>query len=129
MKTLVCGGRAYGGATPYAAYNHISAVLDAIHQETPITLLISGGAPGVDSLCEAWAKARGVDMHIYVARWKTEGRSAGPRRNQRVLDVEHKPDDLIKLCVAFDGGAGTADMVSRVRENCIRLLLPDQHRS
>lgn len=43
-------------------------------------------------------------------RSATNGKAAGPIRNQRMLD-EGKPD----LVVAFPGGRGTADMVRRAK--------------
>jgi hypothetical protein len=46
------------------------------------------------------------------------GRAAGPIRNQAILD-EGKPD----LVVAFPGGRGTTDMVSRVQNARIEVLL------
>jgi len=47
----------------------------------------------------------------YPADWETYGRAAGPIRNQKMLDSEQ-----INLCVAFPGGAGTADMVARCKK-------------
>jgi hypothetical protein len=40
-----------------------------------------------------------------------QGKAAGPIRNQRMID-EGKPD----LVIAFPGGRGTADMVSRAKK-------------
>jgi hypothetical protein len=45
-----------------------------------------------------------------MADWEKLGRSAGPIRNQAMLD-EGRPD----LVVAFPGHHGTADMVRRAR--------------
>ena len=53
----------------------------------------------------------------YPADWKKYGKSAGPLRNQRMID-EGKPD----LVVAFPGGVGTADMISRAKAYNISVL-------
>jgi acyl-CoA synthetase (NDP forming) len=47
----------------------------------------------------------------FPANWKKHGKSAGPIRNQLMLDVG-KPD----LVIAFPGGSGTADMIRRARK-------------
>ena len=102
QRVLVCGGR------DYVDRQSLYQVLDAAHSANPIELLIAGGAAGADLLAADWADYRGVKKLIFVADWENEGRSAGPKRNQRMLD-EGKPD----MVVAFPGGAGTADMRKR----------------
>lgn len=74
------------------------------------TLIISGGAPGVDSLAIDWAGYRSVPHKTYYADWEKHRRAAGPIRNQQMLD-EGKPH----LVVAFLGGTGTADMLRRAK--------------
>lgn len=58
-------------------------------------LLITGGAKGADDHARAWAVDRKVDHLIMYAKWDTEGKSAGPNRNERML--KQKP----KLVLAF----------------------------
>ena len=103
MVVLVCGGRGYINKT------RVYETLDIIHSgETPITLLIEGGAAGADLLGKQWAVERKVPVKTYKADWLRLGNGAGFVRNQQMLD-EGKPD----LVVAFSGGRGTADMVRR----------------
>lgn len=103
MKVLVCGGR------DYSDREALERALDRIHAETPITCLIEGGAMGADYLACVWSAKRQIEGHRrFSADWVMHGRSAGPIRNQRMLD-EGKPD----LVVAFPGGRGTADMIRR----------------
>jgi hypothetical protein len=76
-----------------------------------VSVLIEGGAPGADSLANAWAKKRGVPFRTFPAKWLLYGRKrAGPIRNQQMLD-EGVPDCV----VAFPGWIGTADMMRRAR--------------
>ena len=105
MRVLARGGR------EFANRQMLSEALNRLHQERDITLIISGGARGADTMAEWWAKAEGVPCDVYQADWVGLGRKAGPIRNQHMLDVG-KPD----LVVAFPGGRGTADMVRRGRE-------------
>lgn len=99
---LVCGGR------DYADREHVFRVLDREHGGLPIDLLVHGGASGADALAAEWAAQAGVPAKAYPANWKAEGRAAGPKRNQRMLD-EARPE----LVIAFPGGRGTDDMVKR----------------
>jgi hypothetical protein len=98
---LVCGGRAYSNLT------HMTKVLDSFHEQSPIGLLVQGGAQGADFYAASWARRRLVNCLTIPAQWNKLGRAAGPRRNLDMLDW--KPDYVI----AFPGGIGTADMVRK----------------
>lgn len=99
MKVIVCGGRDYRDHTV------IKGVIDALPEGA---IVIHGGAPGADKLAAKAAWERGLDVREYPAEWLKLGRSAGPIRNQQMLEVE-SPD----LVIAFPGGRGTDDMVGR----------------
>jgi hypothetical protein len=103
MRVIVCGGRDYADAA------HINRTLDAIHGETPITVLIHGDASGADRLAGEWGQRAFPAVHVAAipANWKEHGRAAGPLRNRKML--RFAPD----LVVAFPGGRGTADMVKQ----------------
>lgn len=111
LRVLVCGGR------EYADYDHVCAVLDAIHVKEPgIHAIIHGNARGADKLAHRWALDRGVGGWACPANWARDGKKAGPLRNQRMLG--HSPD----LVVAFPGGAGTRDMIKRAELAGVRVL-------
>jgi len=101
VRVLVCGGR------DYRAREQLFQVLDELHAERGIELLIHGGAKGADSLAQDWCARRQVTCQIHRADWTTHGRSAGPIRNKEML-AKGRPD----LVVAFPGGRGTASMVA-----------------
>jgi hypothetical protein len=101
-RVLVCGGR------DYSNQDALFAKLDEIDEKRNITLIISGCAHGADSLAIQWTRKLDLLVAFFPADWKRYGKSAGPIRNQRMID-EGKPD----LVVAFPGGVGTADMVRR----------------
>lgn len=104
MKILVCGGRDYDNE------HRVGAILNAAVKRLGMSELIHGGARGADALADAWARRQGFPVTVFPADWKAEGRAAGPRRNQRMLD-EGKPQAVI----AFAGGRGTADMIQRAK--------------
>jgi hypothetical protein len=103
---------------------------DEIDRLAP-TVIIHGAGRGADEIAMRYAVGRGVNVEAYPARWDLEGRSAGPRRNARMLAFG-KPDKAIafgdlyredlfrdgKTCPLGDieGAAltGTGDMVSRL---------------
>jgi len=108
MRILVCGGRTFADAA------FVDEVLSIALEDHPDLVIGAGYDPndpkfqGADQLAVEWAKAHGVPGFCYPAFWKQDGRSAGPRRNQRQLE-KFKPD----IVVALPGGDGTADMVER----------------
>ena len=100
MRIIVTGGR---------TYNDVELIARTLMTQTTCEdVIIHGGAMGLDHYASQWAKEHGREVVEYKAEWLRYGRSAGPRRNQRMLD-DGKPDCVI----AFPGGVGTADMVSR----------------
>jgi len=72
--------------------------------------VVSGGAKGVDSWAELYARERGLDVIIFKPDWNQHGRRAGMLRNH----------DIVENCdrmVAFwsDSSTGTANSISRAR--------------
>lgn len=127
MRVVVCGGRKYSNT--YAVMRE----LDALHEQTPITELMEGGAQGADALAMHWAMSRPEIRHHQcradwgdlsypdaVIRTRPDGSQydarAGHRRN--AMMVAWKPD----LLVAFPGGGGTADMIRQAEIAGIKII-------
>ncbi len=122
MIILVCGGRDYSDRAKLAhELSHLEHKMGK-----PFRGLIHGAAKGADTLAKEWQEARiaivrtkgdaiGLPKDMwsagYPADWATNGKAAGPIRNQHMLDS----NPGIELVVAFPGGKGTADMVRRAR--------------
>ena len=104
MRVLVCGGR------DYADRAAVFGALDAVRQRTSPGALqvIQGGAGGADALARAWCRIMRVPCVTEPAEWERHRKAAGPIRNQKMIDT-YAPE----LVLAFPGGRGTADMVSR----------------
>lgn len=80
--------------------------LDLIHKEIEISLIVSGGARGVDSIAVLWAKDRKIPFKEYKAKWddlnapgaiiKTNSYGnkynamAGMQRNSLIIDTAEK---------------------------------------
>jgi predicted Rossmann-fold nucleotide-binding protein len=102
-RLIVCGGRDYNHRE--IVYSYLDGALEKLGD---CLVVISGGAPGADTLAEEWARENDVPVRVFKADWKTHGRRAGPIRNQRMLE-EGQPN----MVLAFPGGKGTEDMISR----------------
>lgn len=111
MRVAVSGGRDYNEQLV------VWTTLDAVHTKHGITLLIHGACHvgGADILAEDWAKSRQVDYLGVPAKWKRDGKSAGPIRNTYMLKT-FQPE----LLVRFPGGLGTAHCQSEAE----RLNIP-----
>lgn len=101
MRVIVCGGRNY-------ADSH--AVLAALEPyAVPGATIIHGGASGADALANDAALLLGIPLEVWPADWREQGKGAGPRRNQRMVDAG------ADCVLAFAGGRGTADCCRRAR--------------
>ena len=108
-RVLICGTRDWTMAR--AMLREINAFVDALPLDT---IVIHGDATGVDNLADCRAKRRGLSRWAFPAWWDLLGRSAGPRRNQRMLD-EAKPDRVVAFHPQIESSGGTKDMVGRAR--------------
>lgn len=102
-KVIVTGSRIY------LNWHHVWEVLDDINPD----LVIQGGANGVDTAAEDWAKRQQRDYHTFSARWRTSVgyiKSAGHVRNGRMLDAYHGVP-----VIAFPAGEakGTRDCIQQ----------------
>jgi hypothetical protein len=107
-RILVCGGREYANRT------RVYQILDAVKVKYPELLIIQGDCRGADRMAGDWATSRKVPMEVYPALWEQHGKSAGPKRNQQMLDTG------IDAGIAFHSNIaesrGTADMVRRLKK-------------
>lgn len=117
MKVLVCGGR------DFSDYNFLVKILDQFHKSIgPFTEVIHGGARGADTLAGLWANLNSIVCTVYPADWDAHGRSAGSIRNAEMLE-KGKPDFVI----AFPGGRGTQDMISKTYKAGIGFVEVSKH--
>ena len=110
MKTIIAGCRAITDPL----------VLRMAIRECPwrITEVVTGGAQGVDSLAEAWARRNRVPVTVVPADWARHGRAAGPIRNrQMALTARH-------LLAIWNGKSrGTEDMIRQARKLRLRIFV------
>lgn len=115
MRVLVFGGR------DYKRKAKALRTLSEVHKETPITVIIEGGATGADYYAKIWAGLRNIAVEEYRADWDNMqavivvprlnrfgdfyNAAAGNLRNVKMMRESH-PD----MAIEFPGGKGTADM-------------------
>jgi len=76
----------------------------------PSTMIVSGGARGVDRTAERAAKSRGLQTMVFLADWNTYGKRAGYIRNEQIID---NADEVVAF---WDGKSpGTADTIRKAR--------------
>ena len=109
MKVLICGGRDY---TDWETFQEKMNIL-----ELEITEIAHGDARGADSLADDYAWLHGIPCTRFPAEWKKHGNLAGPIRNAKMLK-EFQPD----IVVAFPGGRGTGDMITRAMKAGVRVI-------
>jgi hypothetical protein len=122
MKILVTGDR---------KWDDIPRVVEELERFPSGTVLIHGACVGADTICAAVAEQLHFEVRAYPADWDTFRKAAGPIRNQQMLDLEHRADEPIDLCLAFhnelDKSRGTLDMLRRVDKAKIAWKLNESH--
>lgn len=87
MKLLVTGSRTIQSAH---AIEFVNTVLDKLHASSPVTVLISGNAQGIDRIAEEWADARKIPIETFIPAWHIYGRGAGVVRNAEMIETADK---------------------------------------
>lgn len=92
------------------------------------TIIVHGACPtGADAMAEKLAKKYGFPIRRYPAEWELEGKSAGPKRNAKMIREEHRSGDPIHQALAFtvdlSRSRGTKDCVERARKAGIKVTV------
>ena len=111
MRTIVAGSR---DITDYA---EVSQAIRA--SGLGITLVVSGGAPGVDRLGERWAFEHEIPIERFPADWNAYGRAAGAIRNEQMAE---NAEALVAIMLR-SGTRGTQDMIKRARARGLKVFV------
>ena len=118
MRVLVTGGREYNNM------RRVFDALDKVHDSVGVTEVVHGACcdkmgnlKGADGLSEKWAISRQLPYRGFPARWKKFGPSAGPKRNQQMIN-EIRPD----IVLAFPGGKGTKGCADYAESKGIKVV-------
>lgn len=107
MRVLFFGSRDWHEQGPI-----YGALVDLQREYLNDLVVITGGARGADAISDYLARRLGIATEVYPADWRQYGRSAGPIRNQGMLDtgidaafgfrygkVSKGTDDMLHRCV------------------------------
>jgi YspA, cpYpsA-related SLOG family len=110
MKTIIAGGRTI---TDYSLVSTALAESGFIPTE-----IVSGMAPGVDTLAVQYATQHNLPLKEFPANWSLYGRSAGPRRNRQMAEYA---DALIAV---WDGESrGTKNMIEEATKRNLQVYV------
>lgn len=113
FKVCICGCRDF---TNYDFFKEKCLFL--LKNHLPNVIIISGGAKGVDTLAERFAKELNLQNDIYKADWGKYGKSAGPKRN---LEMVKNADGVIAFWDFKSRGTKTTIQFSK--ENNVNLKI------
>ena len=110
MKTIIAGGR---NITNY------SLLLSAIGEsEFEITEVVSGMAPGVDTLAIQYSQENNLPLAEFHADWNQYKRAAGPIRNREMANYGEA------LIAIWDGESrGTKNMIEEATKRGLRVYV------
>ena len=99
-------------------YPRLGLVRDFV-QSLPVgSVIISGGAPGVDQAAEDAAKSTGLELIVFPADWDGLGRKAGPIRNSQIVEAADR------LVAFWDGiSRGTQDSIRKAELRGIPVIV------
>ena len=108
MKVIIAGGRDFD--------DYLLLLQAVVKADFGITEVVSGGAPGADTLGELFARDLDLLLKRFPADWKRLGRAAGPIRNGEMAQYA---DALIAM---WDGvSTGTANMIKQATERGLKV--------
>lgn len=81
MKVAIVGSRDFGSLDMVVAY---------VHSLPADTIVVTGGARGVDRCAENMARAREMTVQVFPADWTRHGKGAGFRRNAQIVGYADK---------------------------------------
>ncbi|MBO5996325.1 MAG: DUF2493 domain-containing protein, partial [Acetobacter sp.] len=96
----------------------ILSVMFQNKMKTNNVIIVSGHAPGADTLGEKFAADHNLQCELHPADWNRHGRAAGPIRNEKMAEVS---DALIAF---WDGKSrGTRSMIEIARRKGLQVAV------
>ena len=117
------------GSRKFNDYKKMLTVLDdlgihLINSIDPVEI-ISGHAPGADSLGERFAKAYKYPLKLFPADWEKYGKSAGPIRNEQMAEYAAKADRGILIAFSIGESFGTRSMIRLAKQYGLEIEVVD----
>jgi len=114
VKTIIAGSRTI------TDWQILAAAIEACPWE--ITSVISGGAAGVDTRAEEFARDCGLPLKVCPAEWKRYGQAAGRLRNEYMLGLANR------VLAVWDGQSpGTRHMIAIAKRDGAEVFVYEYH--
>ena len=110
MKTAIVGSRSFKDF----------ALMNKKLQDFDISHVVSGGAPGADTLAEAWAISEDKLFTIFRPNWTKYGKSADFIRNKEIVE---NCDRLIAFWDGYSKGTANSIDVARALKKEVHIIL------
>ena len=112
------------GSRHFTDQQYVDRIMAAYTAEHGMpSLVVSGGARGVDRLAEGWARQHRVAVRIFGAEWQRYGKAAGPIRNSAIVAAVDRV-----IAIHVNHSSGTADTIRKAHStlpaSCILVLHP-----
>ena len=108
------------GSRKFNDYQKLFETLDniGIHMINSIdpVEIISGHAPGADTLGERFADAYGYPLKIFPADWDKYGKAAGPIRNEQMAKYAAEADRGMLIAFPISESKGTRNMIKLAKQ-------------
>ena len=92
-------------------YDYVNKITNKYNVLFNRIVIITGGARGVDSIAEEWAKKNNLSCIIIKPDWSKYGKSAGFKRNINII----KPATAV-LAIISGGSKGTLNSISLAKK-------------
>lgn len=117
------------GSRKYNDYYRMLEELDnlgihLINTIDPIEI-VSGHAPGADTLGERFAKAYGYPLKIFPADWDKYGKAAGPIRNEQMAKYAAEADRGMLIAFPIGESRGTNNMIKLAKHYSLEIHVID----
>lgn len=93
-------------------------ILECIELEN-ITMIVSGGAKGADTIAEAFADYHNIKKDIYRAHWNTYGKRAGYLRN---VDIVENSDKVIAFWNGTSKGTNHTINLAKKQNKLLKII-------
>lgn len=117
-RILICGDRNWKDKE----FIHHTLFPSPLWEKGFVECIIEGEAKGADKLAREIGEEYKIPVLKFPANWIEFGKSAGPIRNQQMLD-EGKPDLVLAFHDNIESSKGTKDMISRATKAGIFTIL------
>jgi len=102
-------------------YLNLDEVRQFVREQSRDTVIVSGGAVGVDSAAVAEARRLGMPYEVYLPDWQKHGRRAGALRNQQIVAAA---DEVVAFWDGVSRGTAITMEMAKSARKTLRVFQP-----